>query len=141
MDDKEREVRLMLPVAGGILKQGFEVASLPSKTFCLREGRIIGYTDGLEAVNQSIEAILSIERFDWVIYSWNYGVELKKLFGRPMRLVKSKLKKRIREALMQDDRITGVDAFSFAVSGRKLHVTFTVHTVWGNIEKERELNI
>lgn len=63
----------MIPSTGDILKQGFEVATLPSKTFCLQEDRIIGYVDGIEAVRQAIDAILNIERFDWLIYSWNFG--------------------------------------------------------------------
>lgn len=114
---------------------------MPSKTFRIEENRIVGYTDGLEAVRQAVEIALRVERFEWLIYSWNYGVELKKLFGKPMGLVKSKLKKQIKDALMRDDRITGVDAFSFETSGRKLHVTFTVHTVFGDLKGEKELDV
>lgn len=138
---KCEEVRGMLPATGGLLEQRFEVAVLPSRTFCLQDGRIIGYVDGVEAVRQTIEAILNIERFDWLIYSWNFGSELRNLFGKSQGLVKSKLKKRIREALMQDDRISGVDAFCFEISGRKLHAAFTVRTIFGDVEKEMEVDI
>lgn len=133
----------MLPITGNILKQDFKVFSQPSKTFKLDlvNKRIVNTVDGLEAVKQAVYCILNTERFDWLIYSWNYGVEIKDLFGRPMGLVKSKLKKRIKEALMQDDRIQGVDAFSFAASGRKLHITFTVHTSIGDIQAEKEVRI
>jgi len=131
----------MLPKTGTILKQDFEIVTMPSKTFRIEENRIVGYTDGLEAVRQAVEIALRVERFEWLIYSWNYGVELKKLFGKPMGLVKSKLKKQIKDALMRDDRITGVDAFSFETSGRKLHVTFTVHTVFGDLKGEKELDV
>lgn len=131
----------MLPKTGTILKQDFEIVTMPSKTFRIEENRIVGYTDGLEAVRQAVEITLRVERFEWLIYSWNYGVELKKLFGKPMGLVKSKLKKQIKDALMRDDRITGVDAFSFETSGRKLHVTFTVHTVFGDLKGEKELDV
>lgn len=130
----------MIPSTGDILKQGFEVATLPSKTFCLQEDRIIGYVDGIEAVRQAIDAILNIERFDWLIYSWNFGIELRKLFGKSHGLVKSKLKKQIKEALTQDDRIIGVDAFYFEISGRRLHVTFTVHTIFGDLQKSKEVD-
>ena len=68
-------------------------------------------------------------------------MEFKDLFGKPMGLVKSKIKKRIKEALMQDDRIQGVDAFTFRESGRKLTVTFTVRTQYGEIDASREVKV
>ncbi len=133
----------MLPESGSILKQDFNILQQPSKTFRLdiENRRIAGTVDGLEAVRQAISCALHTERFEWLIYSWNYGVELDQLFGQPMGLVKSKLKKRIKEALMQDDRILSVDAFSFDVSGRKLLVKFIVHTSIGDISAEKEVSV
>lgn len=131
----------MLPSSGGILKQDFKVVQQPSKTFRIEQNRISGYVDGIEAVMQSIYCILNTERYDWLIYSWNYGVELKDLFGKPSGLVQSKLKKRIREALMQDDRISGVDNFIFVRKGRILSATFTVHTAYGEISTGKELRV
>lgn len=131
----------MLPETGGILKQDFEISEIPSKTFRINEDTLSGYVDGLEAVKQAVFCILNTERYDWIIYSWNYGVELNDLFGKSIGVVKSKVKKRIREALMQDDRILGVDAFSFDVSGRKLLVNFTVHTKYGDIAAGKEVQI
>lgn len=131
----------MLPDSGSILKQDFKIVERPSKTYRFQAGKITGYADGLEAVRQAIFCILNTERFDYLIYSWNYGTELKGLFGKPMGLVKSKLKKRIREALMQDDRIQSVDAFSFETSGRKLSTTFQVHTKYGDVVASKEVKI
>lgn len=133
----------MLPQTGNLLTKDFEITKQPSKTFKLdmTNNRITGTVDGLEAVKQAAYCALQTERFDWLIYSWNYGVELKELFGKPMGLVKSKLKKRIREALMQDDRIQGVDAFSFQTEGRKLWVSFEIHTAMGTIDMEKEVKL
>ncbi len=133
----------MLPAAGGILKQDFKVVKQPSKTFRLdmENRRITGTVDGLEAVRQAVYCILNTERFDWLIYSWNYGVELKGLFGKPIGLVKAKIKKRIKEALQQDDRIQSVDSFAFENRGRELYVKFIVHTTIGDIEAEKEVSI
>lgn len=131
----------MLPETGGILERDFEVTARPSKSYRLDGKHVRGAVDGLEAVRQAVYCILNTERYENVIYSWNYGVELKDLIGKPSGIVKSKLKKRIREALMQDDRITGVDAFSFTQEGRKLHALFTVHTNLGNFESEKEVVI
>ena len=131
----------MLPDSGSILKQDFKIIEQPSKTYRFQAEKITGYADGLEAVRQAIFCILNTERFDYLIYSWNYGIELKGLFGKPMGLVKSKLKKRIREALMQDDRIRGVDAFSFETNGRKLLATFQVHTKYGDVAAAKEVKV
>ncbi|WP_077611985.1 DUF2634 domain-containing protein [Clostridium sp. Marseille-P2415] len=133
----------MIPVAGDILEKDFKMVQMPSKTFRLdtENKRIIGTADGLEALKQTVFCILNTERFDWLIYSWNYGVELKGLFGKPVSMVKAKIKKRIKEALQQDDRIQSVDNFSFNSNGRILHVKFMVHTTLGEIEAEKEVSI
>lgn len=133
----------MLPTTGDILQKNLKIVQKPSKTFKLdmENKRIIDMVDGLEAVKQSVYCILYTERFEWLIYSWNYGSELKDLFGKSSGLVKAKIKKRIREALIQDDRISDVDSFFFDINERKLHVTFTVHTQWGEIEAEKEVSI
>lgn len=131
----------MLPETGYILRQDFVISEIPSKVYKIQDGTLSGYIDGVEAVEQAIYCILNTERYEWLIYSWNYGVELKGLFGKPMGIVKSKLKKRIREALLQDDRIQGADAFSFDVSGRRLHVMFTVHTRYGDVNVKKEVDI
>lgn len=133
----------MLPTTGDILQKNLKIVQKPSKTFKLdvENKRIINMIDGLEAVKQSVYCILNTERFEWLIYSWNYGSELKDLFGKSSGLVKAKIKKRIREALIQDDRISDVDSFFFNINERKLHVTFTVHTQWGEIEAEKEVSI
>lgn len=131
----------MIPETGTILRQGFKWKTQPSKTYRLDDGRIRGTVDGLNAIRQAVQCILSTERFEHVIYSWNYGVELSGLAGKSMGLVESKLKKRIREALTQDSRIRSVDAFSFTRDDKRLHAQFTVHTVKGSFEAEKEVEL
>ena len=103
----------------------------PSKTFALdlEKQRICSMTEGLDAVKQAVYCILNTERYRYLIYSWNYGVELDALYGRPIPYVKTELKRRITEALTQDDRIRDVGAFLFGQSEGKLSVAFTVYTL------------
>ncbi len=133
----------MIPSINDGLQQDFEIEQQPSKTFKLNTDKntIINYTDELDAVKQAIYLILSIERYEHLIYSWNYGIELKDLFGQPIPFVLPELKRRITEALTQDERIQSVDAFSFEVNKGKVHVTFTVHTVFGDVDAEKVVNI
>jgi len=133
----------MIPSINDDLQKDFEIEEQPSKTFKLNTDRktIINYTDELDAVKQAIYLILSIERYNHLIYSWNYGIELVDLFGQPIPFVLPELKRRITEALLQDERIQAVDAFSFEVNKEKVNVRFTAHTVFGDIDAEKVVNI
>ena len=115
-----------------------------SETFRLRAdtGRVFGTIDGAEAVRQSVRQMLSVERYEWLIHSWNYGMELSDLFGKPLPFVLPELERRITEALCQDDRITAVRDFSFD-TGRRGRVTasFTVETIYGALGEETEVSI
>ncbi len=129
----------MLPAAGDLLKQDFKIKKQPSKTYLLKDGRIRGHIEGLEAVRQNVYCILNTERFDHIIYSWNFGVELNQLYGKTAGVIQSKIKKRIKEALLQDDRILSVEAFSFIQKGKILSVTFIVSTETGALSIEKEV--
>ena len=72
-------------------------------------GTIAGTADEKDAMMQAIYLILSTERYQYLIYGWDYGIETGDLIGRPPDYVQSELKRRIREALMWDDRVTAVD--------------------------------
>ena len=99
------------------------------------------YTDGLEAMKQVIHKIILTERYQYMMYSWNYGIELLDLMGEPVSYVCPELERRISEALLCDDRIEGVDHFTFDVSQKGVvHISFTVHTVFGEVKAEREVN-
>ena len=103
--------------------------------------RISGHTDDLDAIKQAVYLILSTERYTYLIYSWDFGVELANLIGKPMSYVMSELPRRITEALTQDNRIDDVVDFEFERSGKKLHTTFTVVTTAGNIPTELEVEV
>lgn len=107
----------------------------------LKSNRIDGFIDELESVKQAIYLILSTERFEYNIYSWNYGVELVDLYGQPLPYVISELKRRITEALTQDDRIETVTEFNFEKKGKRLYTTFTVVTTQGNITTGLEVEV
>ena len=118
----------------------------PTKTYNIEhvdggDDKIVGYTDDLEAVKQAIYLILNIERYDYPIYSWDYGIELKDLFGKPIPYVMSELPDRVKEALTMDNRIMDVVDFEFERNKNKLHTTFTVKTIYGNIPSSVEVTI
>ncbi len=104
-------------------------------------GRVGGMTDEQEAVLQTVYLILNVERYAFPIYSRNYGSELSDLIGQPMDFAMSEIKRRITEALTQDDRITGVDNWSFETGNRWVRASFTVNTIYGELTAEKEVEI
>lgn len=118
-----------------------EVETQPSLTYALdiEHRRIRGMVDELESLRQAIYLILSTERYAYLIYSWNYGVELVELIGRPKEYALPEIKRCITEALLQDDRITSVDGFEFETGKKTVHVTFTVHSIFGDLEVETDV--
>ncbi|WP_419962112.1 DUF2634 domain-containing protein [Psychrobacillus sp. BM2] len=133
----------MIPQQNDDLTVDFEEITLPSKTYMLikDKNRIVGNIDELESLKQAIFLMLSIERYDYLIYSWNYGVEFNDLIGQSTDYVLPEVKRRIIEALVQDDRITSVDSFGFQINKKKVHASFTVHSIFGDVEEERTVSI
>lgn len=128
----------MLPQNNNLLNRGIEIQSNASKTYFIdiKNDKMKGITDGLEALKQAIYLILSIQRYDYIIYSWNYGIELKDLFGKPTTYACAVLPSRIKQALMQDDRIQNVYDFVTRAKGETVFVKFTVDSVFGMFEQE-----
>ncbi len=133
----------MIPKTNDDLVQDFEYQEQPTKTFKLNivNQNITGYADNLEAMKQAIYLMLNVERYENLIYSWNYGVELQDLFGKEINYVLPELKRRITEALLQDPRITSVDGFEFENLKGKVNVGFSVTTIYGAVEIEKVVNV
>lgn len=112
-----------------------------SRTYKITGNRIQGYTDGLEALKQAIYKMLNTERYEYPIYSFSYGIEFESLLGKEPVYVQIELKRRIRECLLRDDRITEVDNFRFEVNGDEIKCTFDVHSIYGDITASREVSI
>jgi len=134
----------MIPNNGAVISSEFEIAEQPTKTYRLNINRetISGYGDGIEAMVQAIYKILNTERFDWIIYSWDYGIELSDLYGQDISYVCPELQRRIEEALLQDTRIKEVFEFEFDTSKRGIVSTkFRVQTIYGETNAEKVVNI
>ncbi len=129
----------MIPTINDDLRPDFEIRQQPGKTYKmnLEEMRIGGSVDGVDAVKQAIYKILNTQQFQYLIYSWDYGIELTGLFGQSSAFVYSEIENRIREALQEDDRITDVGDFSFESNKRQVLVRFTVYTTEGNADIEK----
>lgn len=121
------------------------VELFPNTTYrmLIEDNRVDGAVkEEIEAVRQAVYKILNTERYKHVIYSSNYGVELEELFGKPIPYVLPEIPRRIKEALIQDDRIADVTGFdlSYTKDGSVL-CSFTVETIYGEIEGKKAVKI
>lgn len=114
----------------------FVVETMPSLTYSMNmkdaeldehKNSFVGKVDGAEAIRQTVLKILNTERYEYEIYSWDYGIELQDLYGQPILYCMSEVIVRITEALLADDRIESVENFNVQrVGKRTLLVIFTV---------------
>lgn len=130
----------MLPDYNTIYQQD---NTMPSKTYYINRNtnRISGYIDDKDAIVQAIYLILSTERYESVIYNWYYGTEFDSLVGKDRDFVKSELKRRIAEAIFEDDRILDVTDFDISFNKDVANVVFLVETNIGDININWEVNL
>lgn len=122
----------------------FQTEEFANKTYKIdfQENRIIGKIDNLEAVDQAVYKILHTERFNYLIYSWDYGVELESLIGKDYEFILGDLQRRIEEALLQDDRIEGIEHLKIQKKEKEsIIVSFLVISKYGNIPTEVSVNV
>lgn len=120
---------------------GADIGFKPSKTYQLINGRIEGKIDGLKAAAQAVELALNTERFAYPVYSWDYGVEWSTLIGKDREYVEADIRRRIQEALLEDDRVLAVTDFSTEFEREHLKVKFTAVTSFGSLDMERGITI
>lgn len=98
-------------------------------------------TDGLEAVKQAVYKIFHTERFAHLIYDGSYGFEKRGLIGKDPMFVQSEIRRRVQEALLQDDRITSVEDLQIEFDGDTAQVRFTVICDYGTFDMEVTQNV
>ena len=136
----------ILPNTSGLsVDTVLELESYPSTTYFLdtQSMQLRNQVDGLQAVAQAVEIALRVERFQWQIYSVNFGVEFDGLIGQDFGFVAAMLERRIKEALRVDDRIRQVGNFQFLPSddGSVMTVTFDVTSVFGSFSTSLGVNV
>lgn len=133
----------MIPLKSSFLEDDFEIEQQPTYTYKMnfKDDSVHGFTDEQEAMKQAIYKILMTERYQYIMYSWDYGIETRDLYGEPVSYVCPELERRITEALLCDERIEDVSDFNFDMSEKGIvKASFTVHTVFGEVQAERDVN-
>lgn len=106
---------------------------MTSRTYRITKDRIAGFIDGIDAMKQAVWKRLQTERYVYDIYDDSYGLQTVDLIGKEYGYVVSKLQRRIKETLLNDDRISDVNQFEFKRGKDYVWVGFNVVTIFGEL--------
>ena len=96
-------------------------------------GRVV---TGFDAIKQWVQIVLSIDRYTFTQYTWDYGNDLSSLIGKNYDegYVTSEAKRMIEDALSVNEDILGIEDFECSFENDKLTATFTLNTTYGRGE-------
>lgn len=91
--------------------------------------------DGNEAIKVWIYKAIKTVRYQYPIYSWDYGCEINSLIGQKytMGLTKSEAERYIKEAILINPYITDVKIIDINFSKDILSVSIQVNTIYGEV--------
>lgn len=121
-----------------------EIVNQPSLTYRLdfERKRLSGKINNEDAIRQLVMKILYTERYAYVIYSSQYGVELDRLIGEEYDFIVSDLERTITEALLADDRIISITDFKTEKTEiDTMMVSFMVNSSEGSTNFSTEVQI
>lgn len=118
-----------------------EQQSFSNRSYNVSQTAINGFVTDLEALSQAIHKRLTTQQFEYPIYSFGYGVDWRDLLGQDPEYVRPEMKRMIQETLLEDNRITEVDNFSFKFSGNVCQCTFDVTSIFGITREGVEANV
>ena len=78
----------MIPQSNIDVELSLDESIETSRTYKITGNRIRGYTDGLEALKQAIYKVLNTERYEYPIYSFNYGIDLRSFWEKTLYMFK-----------------------------------------------------
>lgn len=95
-----------------------------------------------EALKIWLYKMFKAERYRYQAYPRSYGHELGELvgLGTSREILESEAERLIQEAILVNPYFTGVYDFEFEHQGSRMHVTFCVDTVYGEMEEALEFN-
>lgn len=106
------------------------------------QNQFIGKITNQEAVLQMVRLLLNTERYSYVIYTSQFGVELEGLIGKDYDYIIAELPRIINEALMVDNRITKTGNFVFAKTDlNSMTISFDVFSIYGQFGTEMVVTI
>lgn len=106
----------------------------------LDKKNIQGNITDIESLKQAINKELMTEKYEYSIYSFDYGTELHTLIGMDSyKYVEIEAKRMIKECLSKYSYIDSVTDFNFDFKGDSMTITFTVNSTFGTTTIRNEV--
>lgn len=119
-----------------------EEMQLPTKTYLVRNGRIMSQVDGQEAMQQAVEKALSTSRYSVPWLSPNYGHDLDDLIGKAMEYAEMEIERMLKETFDSDDRVENVELVSLQrIDKSSMEAIVSVSTIFGTITNNMEVDV
>lgn len=127
---------LEVAAANKTLPTYFEVAWDYDKDVLILENGDFKIIKENEAIKVWCYKALKVPRYQYEIYSWDYGSELMELIGKPYTpsLTKEEAKRYIKEALLINPYITEVNILDVSFKDALLSAEVEIKTIYGSME-------
>ncbi|MCG8484737.1 MAG: DUF2634 domain-containing protein [Clostridia bacterium] len=136
---------MLTPITGIDLGKNIKEKSKPGYTYRMdiKNKRLVGMVDEMDAIKQSVYKILSTERYKYLIYDWRYGRELEGLIGKSPYEIQNEIHNRVKEALLMDDRILDVTQLKvMEIQDEKyIPIILTLNTTEGQFTTEVVIHV
>ncbi len=129
----------MIPANSFAEDMVIQMEELQDRTYGLYPDKIQGYLTGADALWQAVYKLLNTEKYEYPIYSFDYGIALEDLIGKDPDYVIIEIERRISECLLSDERISEVTDFEFDEKGDELNISFLVKSIYGDLNVTKEV--
>lgn len=122
--------------------QNIEYSTRATKTyrFDIRNKRIIGWTDGLEAYKIAAEKALKTKRYAHSIYDGNYGSSIDEYVGQDFDYINTAIHREIYDTLSQDSSFQAIENFIIQQTGLDhCIIKFNIVSTEGTVPMELEV--
>ncbi len=98
-------------------------------------GKIV---EGRDAVEQWAHIALRTSRYEWLIYSWDFGEEYTELIGYSysQEYLDNEVERTITECLTENPYISGIEDLTVTVEDSHLHIEFIMITDFGEVRMD-----
>lgn len=125
-----------------ILSEAIKQPAIPKEYgIDFKSGQLTGeIVEGLEAIKIWVWLALQVPRYRYYAYTWDYGSEFEDLIGQGYSngYIESESRRMTEDCLLINPDIQSISDFHVSVEKDTLTISFTVNTVYGDIEFQNQ---
>ena len=92
--------------------------------------------EGVEALKVWVYKAIKTNRFEFEIYTWDYGSEITELIGKGFTssLIISEVERYVKEALLINEYIVAINSIKVSITDDILFIELALETIYGEVE-------